>query len=246
MAPSPHDQGYLLVGTAVPSCSSVRSILRILSGGYNGFPSDVPPVAGIARPPTPRGTGCSNPTAGPIRSPPPYPSASPTTAAIVSVANSQVTPTPTGALLQSLRAVRGVVCPVRNLGVGDRRSAHPVLSVHREHLRLGRRPHGSPPVHRLAAPRRRRPLRRRARSTATSLHVGLVMQVSPDGAIVTIEGDAGPGPSGSLAVVINGPYLPSQSPSYNGMPTAPSPSPDSLSSFAFLCGHLGTRFSAWR
>ena len=43
-------------------------------------------------------------------------------------------------------------------------------------------------------------------------------QVWPDGAIVTIEGDAGPAPTGSLAVVVNGPYLPSQSASYNGMP----------------------------
>jgi hypothetical protein len=44
------------------------------------------------------------------------------------------------------------------------------------------------------------------------------MQVWPDGAVVTIEGDAGPAPSGSLAVVINGPYLPSQSTNYNGVP----------------------------
>jgi hypothetical protein len=55
-------------------------------------------------------------------------------------------------------------------------------------------------------------------STATSLHVGVIVQTWPDGAIVTIEGDAGPAPDGSLAVVINGPYLPSQSESYNGMP----------------------------
>ena len=55
-------------------------------------------------------------------------------------------------------------------------------------------------------------------STATSLHVGLVVQVWPDGAIVTIEGDAGPAPTGSLAVVVNGPYLPSQSASTTGCP----------------------------
>ncbi len=55
-------------------------------------------------------------------------------------------------------------------------------------------------------------------STATSLHVGLVAQRWPDGAIVTIEGDAGPAPVGSLAVIINGPYLPAFSPDYNGMP----------------------------
>ena len=55
-------------------------------------------------------------------------------------------------------------------------------------------------------------------STATSVHVGLVTQVWPDGAVVTIEGDAGPAATGSLGVVINGPYLPSHSPQYNGVP----------------------------
>jgi len=53
-------------------------------------------------------------------------------------------------------------------------------------------------------------------STTTSLHVGIVAQVWPDGAIVTIEGDGGPGPPGSANVVINGPYLPSDSATYNG------------------------------
>jgi hypothetical protein len=46
----------------------------------------------------------------------------------------------------------------------------------------------------------------------------VVVQVWPDGAVVTVEGDAGPAPSGSLAVVVNGPYLPTQSVSYNGVP----------------------------
>jgi hypothetical protein len=55
-------------------------------------------------------------------------------------------------------------------------------------------------------------------STATSVHVGLVMQVWPDGAIVTVEGDAGPAPTGNLAVIVNGPYLPSHSETYNGVP----------------------------
>ncbi len=55
-------------------------------------------------------------------------------------------------------------------------------------------------------------------STSTSLHVGVVVQVWPDGAVVTVEGDAGPAPVGSLAVVVNGPYLPTDSAAYNGMP----------------------------
>jgi hypothetical protein len=53
-------------------------------------------------------------------------------------------------------------------------------------------------------------------STATAVHVGLVAQVWPDGAIDTVDGDAGPAPDGHYNVVINGPFLPSQSLSYNG------------------------------
>ena len=52
----------------------------------------------------------------------------------------------------------------------------------------------------------------------TAWHIGVVAQVWPDGAIDTIEGDAGPAPDGSFNVVINGPFLPSHSMEYNGMP----------------------------
>jgi hypothetical protein len=54
-------------------------------------------------------------------------------------------------------------------------------------------------------------------TVATSVHIGIVAQVWPDGAIVTIEGDAGPSVTGYLAVVLNGPYLPSDSDWYNGV-----------------------------
>ena len=54
-------------------------------------------------------------------------------------------------------------------------------------------------------------------STSTSVHTGIVAQVWPDGAVLTIEGDAGPGVSGHLAVVINGPFLVADSASYNGV-----------------------------
>jgi hypothetical protein len=54
-------------------------------------------------------------------------------------------------------------------------------------------------------------------TVATSVHVGIVAQVWPDGAIDTVEGNAGPGRDGWLSVIINGPYLPSDSLSYNGM-----------------------------
>jgi CHAP domain len=52
----------------------------------------------------------------------------------------------------------------------------------------------------------------------TSPHIGIVAQVWPDGEIDTVEGDAGPGPDGWTSVLVNGPYLPSQSYFANGMP----------------------------
>jgi hypothetical protein len=51
----------------------------------------------------------------------------------------------------------------------------------------------------------------------TAVHIGVVAQVWPDGAIDTVEGDAGPGPMGRFNVVINGPFLPSDSMAYNGV-----------------------------
>ncbi|HET9689991.1 MAG TPA: CHAP domain-containing protein [Acidimicrobiales bacterium] len=53
---------------------------------------------------------------------------------------------------------------------------------------------------------------------STSVHTGVVAQVWPDGAVVTVEGDAGPGPYGHYNVVINGPFLPTDSATYNGFP----------------------------
>ncbi|HLI72410.1 MAG TPA: CHAP domain-containing protein [Acidimicrobiales bacterium] len=55
-------------------------------------------------------------------------------------------------------------------------------------------------------------------STDTSVHTGIVVQVWPDGAVLTVEGDAGPAPNGQYNVVINGPFLPSNSLEYNGFP----------------------------
>ena len=52
----------------------------------------------------------------------------------------------------------------------------------------------------------------------TAVHTGIVAQVWPDGAIVTIEGDAGPGVTGHLAVVVNGPFLPADSTAFANYP----------------------------
>lgn len=55
-------------------------------------------------------------------------------------------------------------------------------------------------------------------TVASSPHMGVVAQVWPDGAIDTIEGDAGPSPHNWASVLVNGPYLPAQSFFANGMP----------------------------
>ncbi len=55
-------------------------------------------------------------------------------------------------------------------------------------------------------------------NVATSPHMGIVAQVWPDGAVATVEGDAGPEPAGDYAVVVNGPFLPAYSRGYNGFP----------------------------
>lgn len=55
-------------------------------------------------------------------------------------------------------------------------------------------------------------------SVRASPHIGVVAQVWPDGEIDTVEGDAGPGRGHWTAVLVNGPYLPSQSFFANGFP----------------------------
>ena len=52
----------------------------------------------------------------------------------------------------------------------------------------------------------------------TAVHMGIVAQVWPDGAITTVEGDSGPAVEGAYNVTINGPFLPSDSVNYNGVP----------------------------
>jgi hypothetical protein len=55
-------------------------------------------------------------------------------------------------------------------------------------------------------------------STATSVHVGIVTEVWPDDAIMTVGGDSGPGRDGYLSTALDGPFLPADSSSYNGVP----------------------------
>ncbi len=55
-------------------------------------------------------------------------------------------------------------------------------------------------------------------NAATSVHMGIVAQVWPDGAIDTIDGDSGPEPLGRYGVTVNGPFLPADSLEANSMP----------------------------
>lgn len=55
-------------------------------------------------------------------------------------------------------------------------------------------------------------------NASTSPHMGVVAQVWPDGAIVTVEGDAGPEPAGHYVVILDGPFLPGEAASVIGMP----------------------------
>ncbi len=55
-------------------------------------------------------------------------------------------------------------------------------------------------------------------SVYSSVHVGIVTQVWPDGSIMTVGGDSGPGRDGYLSVALDGPFLPADSSSYNGAP----------------------------
>ncbi len=53
-------------------------------------------------------------------------------------------------------------------------------------------------------------------STATSVHTGRVVEVWPDGAVVTVEGDAGPAPDGLAGRRHQRPVPPVDSATYNG------------------------------
>ncbi len=221
IAPSRNGHGYLLVATdgGIFGFGSV-DYYGSLGNGYGGNPADVPPVASIALTPDGQGYWLLEPDGwsysfSSLGSRP----SGPVAASIVSIANSQVASDPDRgsfcnpygpceewcALFATwVWAQAGVPIPSyaftgdiytwaqSNTGLiaptGAPQPGDAVL-------------YGTGPW-----------------TTATSMHVGLVVQRWPDGAIVTIEGDAGPAPTGSLAVVINGPYLPSQSEDYNGMP----------------------------
>jgi CHAP domain len=220
MTAAPGGTGYLMVGTdgsvyrfgTAPSFGS-------LGGGYLGNPFDVPPIAGIALTPDARGywllepDGWSYTFTAPGRPPPP------SDAAIVSIADGQVASDPPPGNFCNPYGPCEEWCSLFATWVWEQAGvpipSYPFTGNIYDWAAANTAvlPPDATPAPGDAVLYGTGPW-----STATSLHVGIVAEVWPDGAIVTIEGDAGPAPNGSLAVVINGPYLPSQSPIYNGMP----------------------------
>ena len=222
MTVTPHGKGYLLVTTdgTIAGFGDAAPYYGSLAGGYGGDPANVPPVAAIALSPGAVGYWLLEPdgwsysfTNPPDRTP------SATASAIVSIANSQVANDPDRGSFCNPYGPCEAWCALFATWVWEQAGV-PVPSypftgniydwaaANTEVL-----PPSATPVPGDAVLYGTGPY-----SPATSLHVGLVMQVWPDGAIVTVEGDAGPAPSGSLAVIVNGPYLSSQSLQYNGMP----------------------------
>ena len=105
-----------------------------------------------------------------------------------------------GRVLQSLRAVRAVVRALPHLGVGSTPGIPvPSIPFTGNIYRMGGRPRPDRARHGLPAPGDAVLYGTGPQSTATSVHTGLVVQVWPDDAVVTVEGDAGPAPSGQLA-----------------------------------------------
>ncbi len=221
MVAAPHDTGYLMVATdgeVFPFGSA--GFRGSLAGGYGGDPTDVPPIAGMALTPDGQGYWLLEPDGWSYGfSNPPDPAPSATTSAIVSIANSQVNSDPDKGSFCNPYGPCEAWCALFATWVWERAGvpipSYPftgsIYSWAAGHTAV------LPPT---AAPRPGDAVLYGTGpySTATSVHVGLVVQVWPDGAVVTVEGDAGPAPTGSLAVVVNGPYLPSQSLSYNGVP----------------------------
>ncbi len=219
IAPSPHDSGYRLVlnnGGIFPygNAPSYGS----LAGGYGGDSGDVPPVAAIALTPDGQGYWLLEPDGWNygFTNPPSPPG---TRQAIVSIADSQVNADPDRGYFCNPYGPCEEWCALFATWVWQRAGV-PIPSYPFTGdiygwaaANTGVLPPNATPVAGDAVLYGTGPW-----STASSVHVGLIVETWLDGAVVTIEGDAGPGPTGALAVVINGPYLPAESEDYNGFP----------------------------
>ncbi len=221
MVATPHDRGYVLVttdGEVFPF--GTAGFYGSLAGGYGGNPANVPPVAAVALSPDGQGYWLLEPDGWSYGfTNPPSPSPDATTASIVSIANSQVNADPDRGRFCNPYGPCEEWCALFATWVWERAGVPIPSYPFTGNIYTWSATHtGVLPPTAVPLPGDAVLYGTGPYSTATSVHVGVVVQVWPDGAVVTVEGDAGPAPSGSLAVVINGPYLPSQSVSYNGVP----------------------------
>jgi len=221
MVASAHDAGYLMVSTDGGIFGfGQTNFYGSLGGGYGGDPGDVPPVAGMALTPDGRGYWLLEPDGWSYSfANPPSPSPSPTASAIVAVANGQVDSDPVPGSFCNPYGPCEEWCALFATWVWQQAGvpipSYPFTGSIYDWTAANAQvlPSTAPPLPGDAVLFGTGPS-----SDSTSWHVGLVAQTWPDGAIIDIEGDAGPAPNGSLGVVINGPYLASQSVAYNGMP----------------------------
>ncbi len=190
-----------------------------LAGGYGGNPADIPPISGVALTPDDGGYWLLEPDGWNYRFVNPSSATSPTGAAITSIADTQVRNDPVAGYFCNPYGPCEAWCSLFATWVW-RQAGVPIPS----YAFTGDMYYWAQ-SHTTVLPPTAAPVAGDAvlfgtgpSSVATSLHVGLVAQRWPDGAIVDVEGDSGPAPNGSLAVTINGPYLPSESAAVNGMP----------------------------
>ena len=221
MVATPHNGGYLLVATdgeVFPF--GTAGFFGSLAGGYGGNPADVPPVAGLALTPDGKGYWLLEPDGWSYGfTNPPSAAPSATASAIVSIANSQVNADPDRGRFCNPYGPCEEWCALFATWVWEQAGVPIPAYPFTGNIYTWAASHtGVLPPSAVPLPGDDVLYGTGPFSTATSVHVGVVVQVWPDGAVVTVEGDAGPAPSGSLAVVVNGPYLPSQSVSYNGVP----------------------------
>jgi hypothetical protein len=221
MVAAPHSRGYMLVATdgGIFAFGSV-GYYGSLGGGYAGDPHDVPPVAGMVLTPDAQGYWLLEPDGWSYSfNNPGGASSSPTRSSIVAVANSQVASDPDRGSFCNPYGPCEEWCALFATWVWQRAGVPiPSYPFTGDIYNWAAANTGVLPPTAIPRPGDAVLYGTGPWSTATSLHVGIVVQVWPDGAVVTVEGDAGPAASGSLAVVINGPYLPSRSRIYNGMP----------------------------
>jgi hypothetical protein len=221
MVPTPDDGGYYFVSTDGGVFTEGDAVFHgSLGGGLGGDSHVVLPVAGITLDSDGSGYWLLDPDGFAYSfANPPDPDPSPTAAAIVSVASAQVNADPdTGYFCNPYGPCEAWCALFATWVWGQAGVPIPSYAFTGDIYTWAAAHTGVLPPTATPLPGDAVLYGTGPRSTSTSVHVGLVAQVWPDGAVVTVEGDAGPAATGSLAVVVNGPYLPSHSVEYNGVP----------------------------